>query len=197
MATITQTAIANMALAELGANRITSFTDGSKNQGLVVSVYDFAKEHALAAHPWNFAVKRQAAQAALAVAPAWGWDFAYALPADCLRVLIIGKNGIETDEPWQREAAQDGSQIIVTNLEAPIDLKYIYNVTNTQTFSPTFVIAFVKTLKWLLARPLTGKAEIQLQAAQELKEFFAKGMSTDGQEGSPEPYGSYELEDVR
>ena len=59
------------------------------------------------------------------------------------------------------------------------------------------MIAFVKTLKWLLARPLTGKAEIQLQAAQELKEFFAKGMSTDGQEGSPEPYGSYELEDVR
>lgn len=197
MATITQTAIANMALAELGAQRIVSFTDGSKNQGLVVSVYDFAKEHALCAHPWNFAIKRKASQAALSTPPEWGWDFAFAVPSDCLRILILGKDGVETDEPWQHESAQDGSQIIVTNLEAPVDIKYIYNVTNTQTFSPMFVIAFVKTLKWLLARPLTGKAEIQVQCANELREFFSKGMSTDGQEGTPEPYGSSELEDVR
>lgn len=197
MATITNTAIANIALTELGATRITSFTDGSKNQGRVTSVWDFAKEYALAAYPWTFAIKRQANVPELATVPEWGWAHAYAYPGDCLRILTLGKGGVESDAPWAHESALDGSQIIVTDLAAPIDIKYIYNVTNTQVFSPAFVIALAKALKWMLARPITGKAEVQAQAAQELQEYFARGISTAGAEGTPTEYGSSDLESVR
>lgn len=197
MATITNTAIANMALLELGGARISNFTDGSKNQGLVTAIWDFAKEYALAAYPWSFAIKRQAGVPELATAPAWGWSHAYAYPPDCLRVLLVGKGGVETDEPWAHESAADGSQIIVTDITAPIDLKYIYNVTNTQVFSPAFVIALVKALKWTLAKPITGKSEVQVMAKKELDEYFARGISTNGQEGTPVQYGSSDLEACR
>ncbi len=197
MATITNTAIANIALKELGAAKITSFTDGSKNQGLVVDFWDFAKEYALSYYPWTFSIKRQANLATLATAPAWGWKYAYAYPSDCLRILVLGKGGVETDMAWAHEAAADGSQIIVTDIAAPIDVKYIYNVTNTQVFSPQFVIALAKTLKWMLAIPITGKIERQIQAEKELQEYFARGMSVNGQEGTPVQYGSSILEDVR
>jgi hypothetical protein len=197
MATISNTAIANIALAELGAARIVSLTDGSKNSGLVTGFFEFAKEQALILHPWNFATRRLADVAELTQGPEWGWDHAYAYPPDCLRILVIGKGGVEMDADWAHESAVDGSQIIVTNIDPPIDLAYIYNVTNAQIFSPSFVIAFAKVLKAMLAQPITGKTELRLAAEKEVKEYFAKGISTDGQEGTPIPYGSYELEDVR
>lgn len=197
MATISSTAIANIALAELGSARIVSLTDGSKNAGLVTGFFEFAKEYTLILHPWNFATKRLKNVAELTTKPEWGWDFAYAYPPDALRILAIGKGGVEYDTDWAHEAAQDGSQIIVTNINSPIDLVYIYNVTNTQLYSPSFVFAFSKVLKAMLAQPVTGKTELRLAAEKEMREYFQRGISTDGQEGTPIPYGSHELEDVR
>lgn len=198
MASITETSISNIALAELGAKRIVSFTDGSKNGSMLGDIFPIAVEYTLELHPWNFAIKRAKNQPEYGTKPQWGWDHAYIVPSDCIRVLAIGKDGVEIDAPFQVESdAATENKIIVTNVDAPIDIKYIRTISNPQVFSPAFVVALVKVIKWFIARPLTGRKEMKDEAREELETFMRKGMSTDGQVGTSEEYTDHELEVVR
>jgi hypothetical protein len=196
--TITPVTIANIALAELGAKRILNFEDGSKNAGLVSTFYDVAVEYTLTLHPWNFAIKRAKNLAARGTAPEWGWGYAYTYPTNALRVLAIGKDGREIDSAWEVELDPlTEERIIVTNVQAPLDVKYIGRITNSQLFSPPFVIALSKALKWMLALPITGKKDRKDESAQELENLLKRATSNDGQEGTPVDYGPRDLEVVR
>ena len=80
--------ICNGALNQLGATTILSLTEDSKNARLCNSRYTQVRDAVFRSHPWNCLQKRQEL-AADTTAPAWGFKFAYTLPADCLRLLRI------------------------------------------------------------------------------------------------------------
>lgn len=195
--TISDTIIANVALAELGASRITNTGDGSKNAGLVGTFLPLAKLWAYSNHDWNFATKRQSALAERTPAPVWGWEFYYAVPSDSVRIISIGKGGFDIDDDWQVEAAENGDLVICTNVSAPIDVKYIYDVTDPQKYSPSFVEYLTRVLKWKLAKPVTGKEDIKAAAKVDMDEYLKRAMNNDGAEGTPVQYGDTQLEDVR
>ena len=80
--------ICNGSLNQLGATTILSLTEDSKNARLCNSRYTQVRDSVFRSHPWNCLQKR----VELAVdtdAPAWGFSYAYTLPADCLRLLRI------------------------------------------------------------------------------------------------------------
>lgn len=200
MASITPVTIANMALSEVGAKTVSSLfpSDGTPSASIILTYYDLALEQTLVSHKWNFSIKRVASQAARATAPAWGYTYAYTYPTNALRVLAIGKNGYTVTDPWEAEVAQENDdRIIVTDLAPPIDIMYIYRVTNSQVFSPQFVLAFSKLLKSYIARQITGKTEAKQEAIAEFREAIAMARSIDGQEGSTPDYTPGDLEEVR
>ena len=80
--------ICNGALNQLGATTILSLTEDSKNARLCNSRYTQIRDALFRTHPWNCLQKR-IALAADTTAPAWGFSYAYTLPADCLRLLKI------------------------------------------------------------------------------------------------------------
>ena len=80
--------ICNGALNQLGATTILSLTEDSKNARLCNSRYTQVRDSVFRSHPWNCLQKRVEI-AADTTAPAWGFSFAYTLPADCLRLLRI------------------------------------------------------------------------------------------------------------
>jgi len=80
--------ICNGALNQLGATTILSLTEDSKNARLCNSRYTQVRDALFRSHPWNCLQKRIQI-AADTTAPAWGFSFAYTLPADCLRLLKI------------------------------------------------------------------------------------------------------------
>ena len=80
--------ICNGALNQLGATTILSLTEDSKNARLCNSRYTQVRDGLFRTHPWNCLQKRIQI-AADSTAPAWGFKFAYTLPADCLRLLKI------------------------------------------------------------------------------------------------------------
>ena len=80
--------ICNGALNQLGATTILSLTEDSKNARLCNSRYTQVRDAVFRSHPWNCLQKRQEL-AADTTAPAWGFSYAYTLPADCLRLLRI------------------------------------------------------------------------------------------------------------
>jgi len=80
--------ICNGALNQLGATTILSLTEDSKNARLCNSRYTQVRDGLFRTHPWNCLQKR-IELAADTTAPAWGFSYAYTLPADCLRLLRI------------------------------------------------------------------------------------------------------------
>jgi len=80
--------ICNGALNQLGATTILSLTEDSKNARLCNSRYTQVRDALFRTHPWNCLQKRVQI-AADTTAPAWGFSYAYTLPADCLRLLKI------------------------------------------------------------------------------------------------------------
>jgi hypothetical protein len=80
--------ICNGALNQLGATTILSLTEDSKNARLCNSRFTQVRDALFRTHPWNCLQKRIQI-AADSTAPAWGFSFAYTLPADCLRLLRI------------------------------------------------------------------------------------------------------------
>ena len=80
--------ICNGALNQLGATTILSLTEDSKNARLCNARFSEVRDAVFRSHPWNCLQKRIEI-AADTTAPAWGFKFAYTLPADCLRLLRI------------------------------------------------------------------------------------------------------------
>ena len=84
----TKVSISNNALTILGANTITSFTDGSKAAGIANNLYEFVKKHTLSMYPWKFALKKvQLAQDS--ATPVNEWDYQYTLPTDAVSTLPV------------------------------------------------------------------------------------------------------------
>jgi len=80
--------ICNGALNQLGATTILSLTEDSKNARLCNQRFTQVRDAVFRSHPWNCLQKR-VELAADTTAPAWGFSYAYTLPADCLRLLRI------------------------------------------------------------------------------------------------------------
>jgi hypothetical protein len=80
--------ICNSALIKIGASRITSLTEGSKNANLCAEQYAKLRDAELRAHLWNFATSRQKL-AQISGAPVSGFEFHYQLPSDWVRTVAV------------------------------------------------------------------------------------------------------------
>ncbi len=157
--------ICNMALLKFGDKTITALTDATKEARACKVFYPLLREQLVYSHPWNFALKRADISAQLATAPAFGYEYAYTLPVDCLRVLEL----YGSDAEWAVE-----SGLLLTDQEEEIYVRYIWKVTTTGNFTS----AFCNCLSTLLAAEIapriagdSGKAMKQ-ELLQELHQIW-------------------------
>lgn len=121
--------VCNLALQKLGATRITSLTDDSRNARACNAAYEHVRDLELSAHDWNFA-RARASIAADGTSPDFGYDYSYTLPADCLQIRPDNSSDLD----WQVEG-----QALLTNWGAPLELVYTRRVEDPNVFHPTFV----------------------------------------------------------
>lgn len=138
--------IANRALSKLGESRITSFDDDSKPAREMKSAFDIVRDAEFRAHRWHF-TKKRITLPALSTAPAFGWLYQYQLPSDFLQLIQVGQydpivplNDYRTTEQteWAVEAGDTGN-VILTNHEAPLQIRYVSRIVDTTRFDSTFV----------------------------------------------------------
>lgn len=167
--------ICNLALARLGDAATVSSIDppeGSAQAEHCARFYPIARDTALEAHPWRFAVRR-IALAPLDV-PTWGWRFAYGAPNnELVRLAILPPNSLADaqTQPYDSEVTASGAGMILTDQE-DATLRYIQRITDTSRFSP----GFIEALSWLLASYLAGplmKGEEGAAMAQSCWERYA------------------------
>lgn len=146
--------ICNLALARLGDSATVSSIsppEGSAQAEHCKRFYPIARDALLELHDWHFATRRKTLAA---ISGSWApWAYAYAPPADCLRIVaILPPESAETDaQPFERELGPVGEAVILTNQDEAV-ARYVAKVTDTTRFSPLFVDA----LAWLLASHLAG-----------------------------------------
>ena len=115
--------ICNGALNQLGATTILSLTEDSKNARLCNSRFTQVRDSVFRSHPWNCLQKRvELAQDT--TAPAWGFEYAYTLPADCLRLLKI----LDFDSNYKVEGRK-----ILSNTET-MKILYVSRVTDANEY---------------------------------------------------------------
>lgn len=173
--------IVNRALRLLKVAPITAIGQDSEAGEWADAVYTSARDALLAEYPWNFAMKR-AALSASPTAPSWGYDYAYPLPADCLRVLSIEGEPDESTDAWVVEAGS-----ILTDAIAPLYIRYIEQVTNPGRFPPMFTEALVARLAAEGAYSFTGNVAREQLVNELYQARLAIAKRYDAQEGTPEP----------
>jgi hypothetical protein len=189
--------IANLALSQLGDLPILNFTDNNKRARELNRIYEPTRDSEIRAHIWNFAVRRIRLPA-LSTAPPFGFDFAYELPADYLRVIQAGDwpPGMRMGWWWL-----DGSEYriegrtIVTDYSAPLSLRYLARVTDPTQFDACFVTSFACELAIKLCETLTQSTSKKQEAKDDKKRAISDAIRSNAIELPPEmlPPNSWEM----
>lgn len=161
---VNETQICNLALQKLGAARIVSMSEDSKNARAVSAAYEPVRDLVLSSQKWRFAFAR-AVLANDPTAPLFDYGYAYRKPTDFL--ALVFSNDDATD--WSLEG-----EFILSNFGPPLNLPYIQRVIDTSKFPPTFSEAVACKLAWQLCEELTQsntkKADAKAEFEDAIKE---------------------------
>lgn len=167
--------IANSALIQLGAKPIMSLSDSNINAERIASVIEMVREEVLAVFPWNCATKQQAL-AMIDSTPLFGWDYAYQLPTDCLRVIKM------QDDDYTY-SVQSG--MLLTDQDEAI-IEYIWRNTNYGTYPPHLASSIASRLAAEIAFAVTASLQKEQAMYQVYTSKLEQAKGLDYQEGIPE-----------
>lgn len=174
--------IANRALQKLGAKRIVSLTEDSRNGRAVNACFEIVKRSVLTSHPWSAAIKR-VQLAADSSGPDFGPTNSYTLPSDFLRLLPPDPDLNQNDLDWQIEGRK-----ILTDDSAPLDVRYIYDVTDPNEMGELLREAISMKIAYELAEELTQSNSKKQEAFMAYKEAIAEAKRANAiQRVSPVP----------
>jgi hypothetical protein len=182
-------ALCTRALVRLGAQPISSFTDGSAESEICGALYAPMRDSLLSAYGWSFATG-QVELTQLDETPIAEYQKAYALPNDFLRALSAGNNV---------KARGMDYRIMRGKLYANADkviLTYIFRPDESE-FPPFFDSALISKLAAEFCIPLTENTS-RFETFYKLAETeFARARQIDAQQDRPGRIENFPLTDVR
>ncbi|OBQ80694.1 hypothetical protein [Mesorhizobium sp. WSM3873] len=152
---ITPLDIANMALAVLDEAPIDSLDQDAKAARLLNLHFDLTREGELAKHAWVFAIISALVPGSDSGSGDYTLNYAYELPADCIRPLPLTDTGEPGGVPisWRQEAG-----LVYSDQPGPLTIRYIANLTDPNDWDALFTEVLVAALAIKVAHPLTHKA---------------------------------------
>ncbi len=120
--------ICNLALQKVGASRISSLTENSKEAKECNFAYALVRDREIRKYKWNFA-KARTLLAPDTTTPIFGQDYQFSLPSDCIRPLPTNQ-----DTDWEIEGRK-----LLSSSAAIIELKYIKQVIDPNLFDDAFI----------------------------------------------------------
>lgn len=180
-----QIGICNMALSQFGIEPLTALDQETVAGKHCLTLWDTVRDTLLAAHFWGFAVKR-VALSQLDTTPAFGFDYAYQLPADCLRVLLV-------EEDLKPYAIEGG---MLLSDEDTVSVKYLAKITTPGNWPSYFATALAAMLAVELCLPLADSPQRYqlLQKVAQMKVAEAQVLDARQAYGQPEVDASEETD---
>lgn len=210
--------ICNLALGHLGDTATVASIDppeGSAQAEHCQRFYPIARDSLLEMHNWNFAMRRIKLQQLVNQWPEW--KYTYAMPNDVINPISVlpeeaaddySTKFVPTDtpvwahnyspaiaagryvpQPFSIETREDGSQILLTNVENAV-LRYTTRVADPSRYTPLFVMALSWHLASMLAGPVikgdAGAAEAK-RCSQMMAAYLAQAEASDANQRSIKP----------
>jgi hypothetical protein len=163
--------ICNHALLKVGADTIASLDTSQATENPVIYsaklcniFFDQALLETLRMYPWNSATKRTQLTR-LSEAPAFKYDFKYALPIDFVRVINLysSTEGYDDGTEWSIESGE-----VLTNYDAAY-LKYVAKPEDVSLLDPLAAQAVICNLAIKLSVPLQLDQTIKNNLVTELQ----------------------------
>lgn len=189
-----QTETCNLALIKLGAARITSLDDGTKQSKIMGQLWNTVRDAEMSAHPWSFAATRALIPAS-ATPPAFGWAYAYPQPTDFLKFIEVGEDWMFYTQvcgsPWF--TIEGGA--VLTDQGSPLKIRYVRRITNVGAWPASFVEAMACRLAAEACESLTQDLSKREAAWAERKEAVRDAKRTNDIQMPPQraPASEWEL----
>jgi len=181
MAAATKTIIGNLACRYVGQEKLTDFdTDTTVRAVVLQDLYEETLDTLLRRLPWNFAIKR--VELVAATDPVFGWDDAYTLPADWLRVVSVHPH--DSDRAVM-EYRIEGNTIVCNSSRCW--LRYVFQVTDVTLMPPDFRDALAWRLALGLARSRVDSTRSVAELRKEVRRSTSIAATADGMEDFAEP----------
>jgi hypothetical protein len=183
-------AIANLALTKIGDARITSLSENTKPAREVNAVYEMLRDKLQRRYVWRFCVTRTTLAAAVDT-PAFGYDYQFPLPSDCMRVLQVGLYfpGVSLADYIGGPAADysiEGRNVL-SNDDGPLYLRYLARVTDPTQFDATFDDAFAALIAMNVAGALGQVSATKMQLIDAAyKDALREAITANAIENPPE-----------
>ena len=158
--------ICNLALSAIGEEQVQSLDDDNENARLCALCFEPSRDAVLRGYPWNRAMDR-AQLASLTEAPAFGYDYQYELPVDCLRVFRL----LDADLLEIEEYRVEGRKILC-NAEAPVYLQFVKRLEDSTDMDPLLARAVAA----LLAHDISYRRSSSLSLRQTLWTAFEEAL---------------------
>jgi len=177
---VDQISICNSALVKVGAERISSINQDTKSAKILKAVYEQVRDAVIAAHPWNFAIKR-AVLYPTATTPDFEFDYQYDVPLDCLHVLSVYDESDAFGGDESIDYVVEDRKILTD--ESTLNVRYVYRATDESLWSAYFAEAFAWRLAQEVAYNLTQSMSVATACEQKYRKELAEARSRDGAEG--------------
>lgn len=176
--------VVNAALIKLGEKTIVSIDDDRKAARIAKATFDEHRDYVVQDHTWNFAVTR-IERAAGATDPAFGYEYAYPLDPDELRVIELSDAQGERNEraDWKVESVNN-QRAVVTDETPPLRALVIKRVTDLDRTTPMFRDALATYCAYQWAEAMTGTQSKTQELLGEYTRKISTARSNDGREGT-------------
>ncbi len=181
--------ISSNALQQLGDDPIASFAlSEGKRARLCGNLWPQVRDYLLRKHAWPCA-RRQVILAPEATAPEFDWSHRFALPADWMRTLQVGKRG-------ERIPHEIIGRSIYANTSV-LPLLYVWRNEDPALWDSLLCDLACAEMVARLAYPITQSASLAELKRREANDALREAKSIAGQDNEPEEWGDSPFTDVR
>lgn len=169
--------IANQALIRVGSESILSLTDATERARACNASWPFVRREVLRSHSWN-SVTTRVKIAELVDAPSWGWDTAYQVPSDSLRILEV-----DTTYQWRIEGDE-----ILTDGTGELSIRYLKDETDTEQYDAGLTELMVLRLAVEIVERITDSTTKRTELLNDYLMLLSEAKADDGEEQSPSEF---------
>lgn len=185
-----QLTIINKALFKIGAQRITSISDGSPNAVLVGEIYQECLTEVIEEAPWSFCLKNavlnQIDLAEDLPNMADGVDIAYALPADYLDIYMINYPTAQIRQQYLDTPYVTSPLLALLSDTPGLIMRYKFINTNPTTYTSKFAEALSCKIAAQLCFKISEAAQYATVIRAEYKEALLSAISADSKTSTPD-----------
>lgn len=179
---MTETDIANRALALIGQPSISSIHEGTGAARSIAVHFEAIRDALLRSHPWDFAtvrveLSRDSEQ------PAFGWQYQFPLPDDFLRLNTFN----EVDSDLCRSSFDIEGSVLLTNSTAAL-VSYVQRIKDPSRFDSLFADVFAHQLAAAVCIDITGNESLSRELSKDAQRKLKGARFVDSNTGGRRSY---------